>query len=120
MGKKRFLFFKTFQIVSLTSSLVLASFSTFRKNTSSIHFSIPYTNEDYIHNLQFSEELEDILKTKEISFKNQELKRIVKRQVKENHTTLEELDTLVIDESLQNIDLSDLKYLPHLKRYLII
>jgi len=119
MGKKRFLFFKTFQIVTLTSSLVLASFSTFRKNTSSIHFSIPYTNEDYIHNLQFSEELEDILKTKEISFKNQELKRIVKRQVKENHTTLEELDTLVIDESLQNIDLSDLKYLPHLK-YLAI
>jgi hypothetical protein len=77
---------------------------------------IPYTQEDTIHNLVFSEELSNIINEEKITFSNPELETIVKKELGGTITKegLLSLNKLQILNTLSNNDLSDLKYLPNL------
>jgi hypothetical protein len=74
---------------------------------------IPYTQEDTIHNLVFSEELSNIINEEKITFSNPELETIVKKELGGTITKegLLSLNKLQILNTLSNNDLSDLKYL---------
>lgn len=77
---------------------------------------IAYTEEDMVNNLQFNQELTEILKEESINFKNEELYEIIAKEVEEPITKekLQELTELKIYNKLTNQDFSDLKYLPNL------
>ena len=76
---------------------------------------IPFTQEDKVNNIVFSEQLEEIMNEK-IEFTNKELESIIIEEVGYPITKekLLELHSLSIITKLNNQDLSELKYLPNL------
>ena len=106
-------------IRTISELLIVTTLSTgishYATNTKYPKEPIPYTQEDTVRNLTFNEELSAIMKEK-VVFKNKELEAIVKKALGGTITkeALESLTTLEINNTLNNNDLSDLKYLPRL------
>lgn len=110
---------KNYKLVRyLTTAVVITSIATAISTCTAPKYieDIPFTQEDTINNLTFSEELKTILEDTEISFKNKELYEIVCSQVDGELTVakLREITSLEITNTLENSDLSDLKYLTNL------
>lgn len=77
---------------------------------------IPYTQEDTVQNLVFSDELSKIIEQEDITFNNPELETIIKKEIDGPITkdSLLQIKSLDITTTLSNNDFSDLKYLSNL------
>lgn len=110
--KKYKLIHEMANVVAITGlSIALATFSV-----STPKENIPFTEYDRLSNITLSQELKTISECKKITFKNQELYEIIKKQVGkelDKETCLEITDIEIMD-SLSNNDLSDLKNFPNL------
>lgn len=105
----------TFAVVTALS-VGISSFASNQNTTP-----IPFTQDDITANVTFSRELQQIMEQEEITFQNEELKAIIEEEIGGPITkeSLSNVNILTITKRLNNNDLSELKYLPHLNSILI-